>query len=711
MRSALTTFSVTVLLACTSTAARAAGPDIVLADFEGKDYGDWKTTGEAFGPGPAQGTLPHQMEVTGYLGHGLANSFYGGDQSTGTLTSPVFTIRRKFIHFLIGGGGWEGKTCMNLLVDGKVVRTATGPNTTPGGSEALEPSSWDVRELAGKTAQIQIVDNATGGWGHINVDQIVESDRKADLLLFHQKRELVLEKRFLNLPVKNGAAKRRMQILVDGKPVRIFDIELADAAPDFWVFTDLDVYRGKTATLLVDRLPESSRGLAAIEQGDRMRDADAVYQEKLRPQFHYTQRRGWNNDPNGLVHYKGEWHLFYQHNPYGCCWANMHWGHAVSRNLVHWQELPIALYPWTMAKDHCFSGSAAVDWNNTAGFQKGEEKPLVAAFTDTGCGEAIAYSNDRGRTWTYWPGNPVVKHSGRDPKIIWYAPGKHWVMAMYDNRPPYGDNIGIAMSADLKHWTYQSHIPGFFECPEIFPLPVDGDKTNIRWVVYAADARYAIGRFDGKRFTPEYQGKRQLHWGNYYASQTFNDSPDGRKIQIGWGTINMPGMPFNQMMTFPSELTLRTTSEGIRMFAEPVKEIEKLHARSHVRRDLALAAGKPLELPVAGELFDIRAEFQVGSARAFGLTIGGRKIVYDAVQKTLEGMPLPAVEGKIQIQLLVDRPSLEICGNRGRVYQTREFRAGGPIKAIQAWSDGAATGLDKLEVYELKSAWELTAGP
>lgn len=150
MKSAFAMLTVIVVLTWISTVAQAASPDIVLADFEGQDYGDWKTTGEAFGPGPAQGTLPHQMEVSGYLGHGLVNSFYGGDKSTGTLTLPAFTINRTFIRFLIGGGGWEGKTCINLLVDGKVVRTATGPNTKPGGSEALEPCSWDVGEFAGK---------------------------------------------------------------------------------------------------------------------------------------------------------------------------------------------------------------------------------------------------------------------------------------------------------------------------------------------------------------------------------------------------------------------------------------------------------------------------------------------------------------------------------------------------------------------------------
>ena len=164
------------LLFLAAASLHAAQPDIVIADFEGDTYGDWKTTGTAFGAGPAHGSLPHQMPVEGYAGKGLVNSFNGGDGATGTLTSPEFRLERKYLAFLIGGGGWEGKTCMNLVIDGKVVRTATGPNTKPGGSEHLDPSGWDVAEFAGKAAHLVVVDDATGGWGHINVDQIVQTD-------------------------------------------------------------------------------------------------------------------------------------------------------------------------------------------------------------------------------------------------------------------------------------------------------------------------------------------------------------------------------------------------------------------------------------------------------------------------------------------------------------------------------------------------------
>jgi hypothetical protein len=156
-------------------------------------------------------------------------------------------------------------------------------------------------------------------------------------------RTFAVESRYLNLPVKNGAPMRHLALLIDGRPARQFDIELAEGAPDWWAFLDLAPFKGSRAAIRVDKLPEGSPALKAIEQADQIRDARSLYREPLRPQFHFSSRRGWNNDPNGLVFYKGEYHIFYQHNPYGWNWGNMHWGHAVSPDLVHWQELPIAL--------------------------------------------------------------------------------------------------------------------------------------------------------------------------------------------------------------------------------------------------------------------------------------------------------------------------------------------------------------------------------
>ena len=188
-------------------------PDLLIADFEGEDYGDWKVEGKAFGKGPDEWRLFEEMEVTGQLGRGYVNSFHGGDESTGTLTSPSFEIERDYINFLIGGGGFEGETCMNLIVNDKVVRSATGPNTEDEGSEALDSKSWKVVELKGEKAQIQIVDKREGGWGHILVDHIVQSDLEVRIIN-NVTREFTFEKKYLNLPVQNEAPQRLIHVPV-----------------------------------------------------------------------------------------------------------------------------------------------------------------------------------------------------------------------------------------------------------------------------------------------------------------------------------------------------------------------------------------------------------------------------------------------------------------------------------------------------------------
>src|SRR5205823_218835 len=229
-----------------------------------------------------------------------------------------------------------------------------------------------------------------------------------------------------------------------------FTIKLAPEKPDYWVFFDAAPYQGKILTLEISKFDPPSfggmaqpavntqtdtkfdtRGLKMIFADSKFPGEDSVYKESRRPQVHFSSRRGWINDPNGLLYANGEYHLYYQHNPYGWAWGNMHWGHAVSKDLVHWKEGPIALYP-PRHGDWCFSGSAVVDKANTAGWKKGVADVLVAAFTSTGRGECVVYSTDRGRSWTEFAGNPVVKHAGRDPKLIWHEPTKKWVMAVYD---------------------------------------------------------------------------------------------------------------------------------------------------------------------------------------------------------------------------------------------------------------------------------------
>jgi fructan beta-fructosidase len=473
---------------------------------------------------------------------------------------------------------------------------------------------------------------------------------------------------------------------------------------DFYAYFTIESYKGQSAIVSATGAPEE--GFKLIAQSDEIPGAEKFYTEELQPQLRFSQKVGWNNDTNGMVYYDGEWHVYFQHNPVGWNWGNMTWGHFVSTDLIHWRQLPNALFPSTMAKGACFSGSAAVDITNTAGFQTGKEKVIIAALTDTGAGEAIAYSNDRGRTFTWYEKNPVVKHSGRDPKIIWYEPGKHWVMAVYDQSKEHGRNIAFYTSKDLKDWEVQSHLPGYYECPEIFELPVDGDEDNTRWVVFAADAQYAIGKFDGKTFTPDQEGKHRVHYGSYYASQIFSNPPDGRKIQIGWARIAMPGMPFNQAFTFPHRLTLRQTIDGIRMFATPIQEFAKLRKKKHSAGSADLTAESPRTVAVSGELFEIRAEFAVGQVKTIGLDIGGNRVAYDIPGNKLNGANMKPVDGKVSMQVIVDRPMIEICGNDGRVYITSGRGTRGNVSAVKAFAEGGKARLIKLDVYELESIWK-----
>ncbi len=709
--------SLLIMLACLAPAT--AQEDILIADFEGGSYGNWKVTGEAFGPGPARGTLPSQMDVTGFEGKRLVNSFYNGDDTTGTLTSPMFEIKRRYINFLIGGGKNPGETCINLLVGGKVARTATGPNDRPGGSEELAWNSWDVTELLGQNAQIQIVDNSTGGWGHINVDHIIQSNSKVEVPT-EKTRDFLLRKKYLNFPVKTGAKKRLIHLIIDNKIIREFDIELAPKEPDFWVFLDIGAFKGKKAALRIDKYdPAGTKGFDSVYQADTYIGEENVYREKLRPQFHFTSRRGWNNDSNGMVYYDGQYHLFYQHNPYGWNWGNMTWGHAVSEDIIHWKELGDAIHPDKLGT--IFSGSAVVDINNTAGFQTGDEKVIVCIYTSAGgrnpmskgqpFTQSIAYSNDRGRTWTVYKDNPVLGHingGNRDPKVIWHTPTRQWVMALYlDDR-----DMGFFTSNDLKSWEFQSKIKCFHECPELFALPVDGDRNNEKWILYGGSGEYLVGHFNGKEFRSETDAIR-FHYGNcFYASQTFTNIPesDGRRIQIAWGRVAMPKMPFNQMMLFPVTLSLHTTEKGPRMFAEPVREIEKIHKRKWQWESEIIEPAENLLSEVSGELFHIRAELKVGDARQTGFVMRDIPVIYDVKKQQLschkKTASLKPVNGKIRLEILVDRTSIEIFGNDGGMYMPVGVILADNSKSLEIFTKGGNTEVQSLEVFELNAVWK-----
>ena len=556
-----------------------------------------------------------------------------------------------------------------------------------------------------------------------------------------RSKEMTVSKKYLLLPIVNVAnhhfdhafvRDRTISLVVDGKEVRHVKAGLAEKKEDadWWAFFDISAYKGKTLSVTVQ--PTHTEAFALITQSDTVPGEDKWGTEPERPQFHFSQKVGWNNDPNGMVYYKGEWHLYFQHNPVALPWGNMTWGHAVSKDLVSWKQLPNVFHH--KAGDRMFSGGAVVDWKNTGGWKTGENDVIVAAWTSTGRGECIAYSNDKGRTFTEYEGNPVIKHKGRDPKPLWYTYGEndtplddtartlggHWVIAIYAEPDKQERGVAFYTSTDLKKWTFQSHLSGFFECAELFTLPVDGNKEKLRWVVFAADAEYVIGDFDGKTFTPEHKGKHRLHHGRYYASQLFSDAPDGRRIQIGWGKgigndfcrnpgegLGWPNSTFNQTFSFPTELSLRTTKDGVRMFGEPVKEIEKILGKCSKAIVKHLTPEKPVEVKTSGALMDIRAEFEFSKAKTVGLEVDGKKVAtFDVSSGKLNDlMPLQPVDGKIAIRILIDRPMMEIFANHGEQIATLSYENDLNIESVKAFCDGGDAKGVSLEVYQLKAKW------
>ncbi|MHB9070152.1 MAG: glycoside hydrolase family 32 protein [Sedimentisphaerales bacterium] len=507
-----------------------------------------------------------------------------------------------------------------------------------------------------------------------------------------------------------------MKILVNGETTREFELFLADDSPislyavDYHVFIDIYELKGQNILLQVEQTPGGNPDvLDSVTQTDEIKDREQFYSEKLRPQFHFSARRGWINDPNGLVFYKGEYHLFFQHNPYGCQHGNTHWGHAVSHDLIHWTELQPALYPKCYG-DWVFSGSAAVDWHNTGRFKTDDEHVLVAAYTSTGRGECIAYSNNRGRTWRQFDKNPVLVHKGRDPRFFWHQPIQQWGMAVYDEID-HKPTIAFYSSNDLKNWNYHSRMEGFYEFPELFELMVDNNPGNQKWVLMAADGDYAVGTFDGFQFIKE-SGKHRGNYGNCFcASQTWSDIPqtDGRRIQIAWAKIDMPAMPFNQMMTFPCSLHLVTTADGVRLAYRPVREIEAIYKERYCWESQSLEPGKNLLTDISGELFDIAVELEPGTARQFGFNIRNIPIICNWEKKQLSCLDCTAslntIDGTIRIRILVDRTSIEIFGNDGIVYMPIGTILPHNNRSLSIFTAGGYVSIRHLEVRTLNSIW------
>ena len=543
--------------------------------------------------------------------------------------------------------------------------------------------------------------------------------------------EMTLQKRYLNIPITNsrpgGKRAHKMSLTVDGKSLGEYHLRVAEDKPDWWAFFDVSRFKGKK---LVINMTPAPKDWKIISQDDVIKSAKALYREKYRPQFHFSTLRGWINDPNGLVYYKGEYHMYYQHNPVAIPWGNMTWGHAVSKDLVRWKELPKVLFPNPTGT--CFSGAAFIDHKNQLGKKSGQEDVLVAFYLRTRIGLCLAYSNDRGRTMTDYEGNPVLTHAGAridTPRPFWYEPTKRWIAPTYDHfKDEKGKKlraVGFYSSRDLKTWKFESRVEQkkwgdeLCGCVDFFQLPVDGDPKSRKWVMVLIDGSYIVGTFDGHKFytlagkpaVTEDRVKSLVIFGNFYATQTWHDMPQDRRVQITWMRGGRyPGMPFNQQFTIPVELTLHSTDDGPRMRMNPVKELDTLRAKTHEWKDLTLKAGANPLAGIKGDLFDVEVEFKPAADTETVFDLRGEKVVYSAKNRTLScgniRTPLGSLTGSIYLRILLDRTSIEVFGNNGRVYIPRCIVPKDDNRSLSASCGKGEVKARFLRVHELRSAWE-----
>lgn len=443
-----------------------------------------------------------------------------------------------------------------------------------------------------------------------------------------------------------------------------------------------------------------------------------LYREPLRPQFHFTARywneyqlnpqahqEGWINDVNGLVYLDGVYHFFAQR--WWSCWL-----HAISWDLIHWEELPPAF-----GKDEQFggtqSGGAVVDYHNTSGLATGATPVMIAFWSSTdNLRQCISYSNDRGATWTKYAGNPVLDHPERDPHVFWHAPTQQWIMILYG--PPERSFV-LFSSKNLLQWEKHSSIPGLYECPDLFPLPIDGDPQRTKWVVVDGDGSYLIGDFDGTHFLPEGEKLRCEQGPHFYATRTWNNLPeaDGRRIQHAWMRGGeYPDQPFNQQITFPCELTLRTLPEGVRLCRYPIAEIERLQGQTFALRDQFLPPDLDPLTQLEGELWDVEVEIDLARSSCASFTLGlrGTQLTYTpaAGELTLSCGSQVQVEpraGLLHLRLLIDRMSVEVFINRGQCSLTHCVRAADTGPALSLQAAGGPLYLRSLAVRRLDSIW------
>jgi len=564
--------------------------------------------------------------------------------------------------------------------------------------------------------------------------------------IFAEKAEMVIRhpSNYILLPIQENAPEIKIIIHSGKEPISPLHIRLATDKVDYYV-----PYPVESGTKEISI--EYTGDIGNI-QWDKIRTAnsfDMDNREKFRPLYHHSPSYGWMNDPNGLVYLEGEYHLFYQWNPYGSMWGNLHWGHAVSNDLIHWEHLGMAIAPDSLGA--VFSGNCVIDKNNDAGFGK---NAMIAFYTSAGekQSQSIAYSLDKGRTFIKYGKNPVLastKPDFRDPKIIYHEPSKRWIMIV-----AAGQEVEIYSSTNLLDWRYESSFgegygnhEGVWECPDLLELPIDGDANNKKWVLLlninpggnfgGSATQYFTGHFDGKIFSCESSPSttKWMDWGkDHYATITWSNTPHSRPIAIAWMSNwqyanQVPTYQFRSANSVPREISLFTRNKELYLVNHPVEELKSLRAESREYQATIPDRYKSFSVDSILEnnngAFELEIEFKNETAEVFGLTLFNEKgenviMYYDLSEKRFYmdrstsgevgfSKDFPAITyapiektDHYKLRIFVDRSSIECFSGDGKFVMTNLVFPNEPYNRVNFYTKGGRVDIKSLKIYRLK---------